>query len=73
MTHRIVIDQDLCISSGRCVADAPALFGFDDDELAVVVGDADQLDQDRLIRVARSCPGQAISIVTADGDEVPLD
>lgn len=70
---RIEIDQDRCISSGRCVADEPDLFAFDDDELATVIGSAADRPATRLIRLARNCPGEAIRLVDADGHEVPLD
>ena len=46
---RIEIDQDRCISSGRCVADEPSLFAFDVDELATVVGSVAAHTTDRLI------------------------
>jgi len=31
MAYRITVDHDVCMSSGKCVADAPDLFRFDDD------------------------------------------
>ena len=34
MTYRVEIVTDDCMSSGKCVADFPTGFGFDDDELA---------------------------------------
>ena len=70
---RIEIDRDRCISSGRCVADEPSLFTFDDDELATVIGSAVEHTADRLIRLARNCPGEAITLVDADGEVVSLD
>ncbi len=70
---RIEIDQDRCISSGRCVADEPSLFAFDDDELATVIGSASEHAADRLIRLARNCPGEAITLVDDEGQVVSLD
>ena len=71
MGYTIRIDQELCISSGKCVADAPAVFRFDDEELAEVVpgGSADDA---RLLAVARNCPGRAITLVGEGGNDVPL-
>jgi ferredoxin len=66
----IEIDQDLCISSGKCVSDEPGVFAFDDDELATVVGGAPPLDDARALRLARACPGQAIVLRDADGNVV---
>jgi ferredoxin len=73
MTLEIRIDQDLCISSGRCVSDEPTVFAFDDDELATVIDAGQSLDSARLIRLARNCPGQAISLRDEHGDVVDLD
>jgi ferredoxin len=70
MAYRIEVDQDVCISSGMCVADAPELFQFNDDEVAEVIpGAAPQPDQ-VLIRVARGCPSGALQVY--DGDK-PVD
>ena len=55
------------MSSGRCVADEPGVFGFDDDELAEVGPGADDLGVERLVVLARRCPGLAIEVRAADG------
>lgn len=68
---RVRIDQDLCVSAGKCVADAPSAFGYDDDELATVLPGAAELTDERLIRIARQCPGRAIIVTDADGNIVP--
>ena len=34
---RVRIDQDECVSTGRCLADAPTVFRFDEDELGEVI------------------------------------
>ena len=70
MTLRVRIDQELCMSSGRCVADEPGAFGFDDDELSVLLPGAADLSEERLRRAARMCPGQAIILVSDDGGTV---
>lgn len=59
----IVIDRDLCIGSGECVAAAPGAFALDDGDLVARVrseaartpGEALQLAIDR-------CPTGAISV-----------
>jgi ferredoxin len=63
---RAEVDEDLCISSGKCVAEAPASFAFDDDEIAHAVDGAATLDRTRLITVARTCPSGAISVFEDD-------
>ncbi len=72
MTLQVRIDQELCISSGKCVADEPAAFAFDDDELSVVLPGAALLSDDRLRRAARMCPGQAIILVDEAGQQVDV-
>ena len=67
MGHRIEIDQSLCLSSGKCVGDAPHVFAFDDDELATVVTADHDLDDRTVMRIARSCPGQAVIVRDAAG------
>lgn len=60
---RVVVDAETCISTGRCVADEPAGFAFDADEIAVVTDGAAALPEARLIAVARNCPSGAISVL----------
>lgn len=72
MALRAEVDKDVCISSGRCVADEPSVFRFDDDELSEVAPDAPQLPDDDLRAIARGCPSGAILLF--DGaDPVPID
>lgn len=66
MPHRIAVDADTCISSGACVADAPQLFRFDDDEIAELVPGAPVPPDDVVLELARACPSGAIRVF--DGD-----
>ncbi|HET9769547.1 MAG TPA: ferredoxin [Acidimicrobiia bacterium] len=66
------IDRNSCISSGNCVADSPAAFDFDEDDIAVVKDGAAELPDDRLVRVARNCPAGAIVLRDAAGNEIDL-
>jgi len=68
--YRVEINRETCISSGRCVGDAPGAFVFDDDELATVGDAVSELAETKLLRIARDCPGEAIIAYGADG--VPL-
>ena len=72
MALRAEVDTDVCVSSGKCVADAPAAFEFDEDELSHAVDGAQSLDRARLIAIARACPSGAI-VLTEDGEPVDLD
>ncbi len=64
---QVRIDQEKCVSAGRCVADEPGAFAFDDNELAVVGPGVTELSTERLIVIARRCPGLAIEVVGDDG------
>lgn len=67
MGYSVHIDQELCVSSGKCVGDAPGAFAFNDDELAQAGPEAASLPAERLFAIARNCPGQAITVVDEDG------
>lgn len=68
--YRVEINRETCISSGRCIGDAPGAFVFDDDELATVGAAVTDLAETKLLRIARDCPGEAIIVYGTDG--VPL-
>ncbi|GAA4530641.1 MULTISPECIES: ferredoxin [Nonomuraea] len=67
MTYRIQLDRDVCISSGRCVAEAPESFRFDDDEIVALVPGGPRLTDEQIFDLARDCPSGAIRVF--DGDE----
>ena len=73
MTYRVEAKKDLCISSAKCVSDAPKIFKFDQDELAEPVSETTQEQLAVLIRLARNCPGEAISIYDESGAVVNLE
>ncbi len=64
----VTIDKERCVSAGRCIADEPSGFGFDDDELAEVLPGSEELSVERLIVLARRCPGLAIEVRAASGE-----
>lgn len=68
------VDKDLCMSSGLCIADYPAAFRFDDDELAETTTEAANLTQPDLKTAARNCPAEAIILRNGAGEQVdPFD
>ncbi|MEC7845202.1 MAG: ferredoxin [Actinomycetota bacterium] len=69
MSFRLEIESDDCMSSGKCVADYPNVFEFDDEELAKLTSEA-TLSDDEIIRVARNCPSRAILVFDENGDNV---
>lgn len=72
MELKVEVNQDFCISSGKCVADEPTVFQFDEDEVAEPTGTTAGIDQARLADVARNCPSGAITLVGPSGP-VALD
>ncbi len=70
MGYRIHLNVDDCMSAGRCVADYPKVFEFDEDELASLKGESTLSDED-CIRVARNCPSRALSVFDSNGNEIP--
>lgn len=73
MPLTVSIDKDVCISSGRCVADAPTAFRFDDDELAEPISEHPPLSDAALLDIARYCPSGAITVHDVRGDRLDLD
>lgn len=71
MGYRLSIDNDICLSSGRCVADLPGVFRFDADELAELIPAAElPADTGLLGAAVRNCPSGAIRLLDDDGREV---
>ena len=70
MPYRIEIDVDECMSSGKCVADFPDAFDFDDEELATLKHPSTLSDHD-MVRAARNCPSRALTVFDDAGD--PID
>lgn len=70
MGNHVRVDQSLCISSGKCVADHPSAFRFDAHELSETTEQADELDDDEMIAAARNCPSAAIEVHDDDGVEI---
>lgn len=72
MAYRLTVDADVCLSSGRCVADAPQRFRFDDAEIAEVVPDAPAAPDEILLDLARGCPSGAIRVFDGDAEIDPF-
>jgi len=70
MALRVEIDQEECLSTGKCVADHPSAFGFDENDLAIVLPGAAAVGDEGLKRAARLCPSGAIRLFADDGNEI---
>ncbi len=71
MGYTAKVDRDLCIGAGACVEEAPKAFGFDDEHIAVVLPEAENEADAKLLEVARACPATAI-LLYEDGAEVDI-
>jgi ferredoxin len=69
MGFRVEIDRDECMSAGKCIADFPTGFEFDDDELAGVKPDHG-LTESQMRKAARNCPSRALALFDGDGERV---
>ncbi len=63
---KILIDRDECLSSGKCVADVPEAFAFDDEELVVALPGLGDLADDRALTIVRNCPSGALRAADED-------
>ena len=72
MSYTARIEKELCISSGKCLGEAPGNFCFDDEELGEAVPGAPPLADDRMLAIARNCPGGAIALFDEHGKEVQV-
>lgn len=73
MSYRMTVDGEVCLSAGKCVAERPDVFRFDDDEVAEVIpGAAPPPDQVQL-DLARACPSGALQVFDAEtGEEIDV-
>lgn len=72
MPYTVTVDKDVCISSGKCVADAPEVFRFDDDEIAGAVSERPGAPDAVLLDLAKACPSGAIVLRDEQGEEVEV-
>ncbi len=67
---RIHIDRDLCVSFGDCIEAAPTVFEFDDEEIAVFVGEVGTVTREELIDACSSCPVDALTAFDEKGEQL---
>jgi len=56
---KVLVNADMCIGCGLCIASVPDVFTFNDDGKSEVIGDAS--DEAAVEDVIASCPVAAIS------------
>ena len=60
VTMRAIVDQDLCVGCGTCVATAPPVFEMNDDGKAVAVADTTAENREDVQAAIANCPVEAI-------------
>ena len=66
-TWIVEIDEDLCIGSGECVAEAPLAFALDDDDAtARVLTTSTRSSEEELREAERQCPTGAVTVRATD-------
>jgi len=68
---QLVVDHELCIGSGTCIATAPEWFAYDAHQRSSPAAATVEPD-DSVLDAAASCPLQAIVVTDADTGE-PID
>ena len=69
--YEVSIDQEECVSAGKCVASAVGYFVFDADQIAEIDPPGPKPDDATLLRIARACPSGAIRLMK-DGIDVEI-
>ncbi len=73
MTYRAHVDKDVCISSGKCVADAPrGVRRSTTTRSPRPIDGHPGLTDAGLVDLARTCPSGAIHVHDADGVEIEV-
>jgi ferredoxin len=64
MLMKVTVDQNICVSSGNCVMNAPEVFDQrDEDGVVVLLDEEPSVEQTEGVRqAAAACPAQAIYI-----------
>jgi ferredoxin len=63
---KVRVERELCIGVGNCVALAPTVFEFDEENKATVLNPS-SIDDDTLLEAAESCPENAIIVEDDQG------
>ena len=72
MKFRLEVDVQECMSSGKCVANHPEVFDFDNDELVALTATASHASDEVKLHAARNCPSGAIKLLDNDGKPIEV-
>lgn len=68
--HKIVVDRKACIGVATCVVIAPDVFDLDEEGIAIVKEGALEVDDNKIIMAAQSCPVLAIHLYDEAGNKI---
>lgn len=66
----VKIDRTLCVGFGDCIDEAPEIFEFDDEGIAVFVADTTEAERNRLSEACASCPVDALVLLDEDDTQL---
>ncbi len=66
----VKIDRTLCVGFGDCIDEAPEIFEFDDEGIAVFAADATEAERDTLSEACASCPVDALVLLDEDDTQL---
>ncbi|MDD5702472.1 MAG: ferredoxin [Dehalococcoidales bacterium] len=66
---KVIVDRDLCVGIGNCVAVAPSVFKLDEENKAKVL-DISSASEDKIMSAAESCPVNAIIVEDDQGNQL---
>ena len=62
----VTIDRLLCVGFGDCIEEAPEVFEFDDEDIAILTN-PESVERGKLLQACESCPVDAITVTDAAG------
>ncbi|MBM3282637.1 ferredoxin [Candidatus Gottesmanbacteria bacterium] len=66
----VVVDRNLCIGAGTCIAVAPKTFALDNEAKAIILDSEQQDPPQTIIDAAKSCPVAAVIIHDETGKQI---
>lgn len=60
--YKIIINRDLCIGAGSCLAMAAGTFSLDSENKAIVLNDSGDIPETILL-AAQACPTKSITLI----------
>ena len=68
--HKIVVDRKACIGAATCIVIASDAFELDNENIAIIKANAENIDDDTLLMAAQSCPTGAVFLYDEEGNQI---